>query len=351
MRFATLLVTLALLPFLMVVGATPVRAQTLVVDGPPGAVLPTVTPRYTLRALGLPLNARPLVFTLLISRNPNVEGSFEQTITVTSSDTIVNILVRRLLPNGTLGNPVSVYWKASVALPNGAVIESRITGPKEVPLWLALVTPNSNKGDGAFTTRRPRFVWRSAKIDPEFGFWTYDLQIKNPAGTEQSISGLRDTIFVPAQELQANTLYTWQVRATAEPTKEAVTVASLSTFSIADPSVPTTTLLYQNFPNPFPSPISFSTCFWFDVKVGGARISLDIVDMRGSLVKRIVPLSDFAAGTYGRGPEGSGNNCDNRYVWNGTATDGRSVQGGIYLARFIATGSPPLFKKVVFTGR
>ncbi len=327
------------------------QQQTLTVTGPPGPLLPTITPSFTMTVAGVPLSQRPLLFTLLISRSPTVDGSFVETINVTGTDTIVSTMVKRVLPNGDLGKPISVYWKARVTLPNGRVIESEITGPREVPLWLALVTPNSGKGDGEFATRRPRFVWRSAKIDPSFGFWTYAIQIIDPSGTKLSAAGLRDTSYVPSEELQANTRYRWQLQAVVEPTKDAVTVASLSTFGISDPSVPTTTLLYQNFPNPFPSTLSFSTCFWFDVKVGGARVSLDILDQRGSVVKRIIPLADFAAGTYGRGAEGSANNCDNRYVWNGTATDGRSVAGGVYLARFTATGSPTLFKKILFKGR
>jgi len=321
------------------------QTQTLTVEGPPGPVLPTITPRFTLTARAVPLSARPLLFTLFISRSPNVEGSFVETIDVSSTDTVVSVMVKRVLPNA-----ITVYWKARVTLPNGTIIESDVSTARQVPKWLTLITPNSPQGD-PFSTRRPRFVWQSARIDPAFGYWTYDLQILNNERTELSVSALLDTVFVPSTELQANSPYRWQVHAVVVPTGDAVTEKNVKSFNIVDPSLPTTTLLYQNFPNPFPSVTSFTTCFWFDVKLGGARLSLDILDQRGSVVKRIIPLSDFAAGTYGRGPEGSANNCDNRYVWNGTATDGRSVSGGVYLARFIATGSPPLFKKILFKGR
>ena len=328
---------------LLAAGAS-VHAQSLTVDGPPGPVLPTITPRFTLTARGLPLTARPLLFTLLISRSATADGSFVETIDASSSDSVVNLIVRRVLPNA-----ITVYWKARLTLPDGTSIESNVSSARQVPPWLTLITPNSPQGNPE--PRRPRFVWQSARIDPAFGSWTYDLQILNNERTEQSVSGLRDTVFVPSDELQANSPYRWQVRASVVPTGDAVTVRNVASFTISDPRLPTTTLLYQNFPNPFPSVASFTTCFWFDVKVGGARVSLDIIDLRGSLVKRIIPQADFAAGIYGRGPEGSGNNCDNRFVWNGTASDGRSVAGGIYLARFIAAGSPPLFKKIVFKGR
>ncbi|MEP6836260.1 MAG: hypothetical protein ABJB74_22920 [Gemmatimonas sp.] len=347
------LLMMAVLALTIGVGAQTARAQvSLIVEGPPGPVLPNITPRFIMTVRGLPTSAQPLLlYTLLISRTPTFDGAFIETINATSTDTVVGAIVTRPLPNGDLGKPLSVYWKARVTLPNGTVVESDVTGPREVPLWLALVSPNSGLGDGEFKTRRPRFVWRSAKIDPLFGFWTYAIQVSDKNGVKLSASPLRDTTYVPTDSLEANTLYHWQLQATVEPTKDAVTVSSVSTFLISDPSVPTTTLLYQNFPNPFPSPLSLSTCFWFDVRVGGARVALDILDQRGSLVKRVIPPADFPAGTYGRGQEGGGSNCDNKYVWNGSATDGHFVPGGIYLARFTATGSLPLFKKIVFRGR
>lgn len=344
MRFATALLALVLL---LVVGPAPeAHAQTLVVDGPRGPVLPTLTPRFTLRLSGV--LARPLLYTLFISRSPNVEGSFVETVPVQSNDSIVDVIVSRLLPNGTLKDPISIYWKARVTLPNQTVIESEITGPRQVPLWLTLISPTT----GTYDSRRPTFIFQSAEIDPQFGTWSYRWQIfsERRSGPEQSGFTL-DTTFIPPLELEANLQLKWQVTALLEKSRDVATVTSASTFSIRDPSIPTTTLLYQNFPNPFPSANSFSTCFWFDVKVGGARVSLDILDTRGSLVKRIVTARDLPAGTYGRGADGSGSNCNGIFVWNGTATDGRSLPGGVYLARFTATGSPPLFKKILFKGR
>lgn len=320
-------------------------AQTLIVDGPAGPALPTLTPEFTVRALGLAPADRPLVFTLFIMRTPIDDGAYIETVSFSSTDTIASTLLRRLLPSSA-----TVYWKARAALPDGRVLESAVSGPRFVPRWLALIEPNSPLGD-TFDTRRPRLVWRSARIDPAFGEWIYDIQILNNERTEQAAGGLRDTVYVPSDELQANAPYRWQVRATVSGTGENVTQRNLASFFISDPALPTTTLFYQNFPNPFPSPTSFTTCFWFDVGSKGARVSLDVVDLRGTLVKTIVPPTDFTPGKYGQGAAGSANNCDNRFVWNGTATDGRSVANGIYLARFIASGSRPVFKKIVFLGR
>ena len=132
---------------------------------------------------------------------------------------------------------------------------------------------------------------------------------------------------------------------------EEATEQSVATFLIVDPSLPTTTLFYQNFPNPFPSAVSFSTCFWFDIGVTGARVSLDILDLRGNLVRNIISGTTFSAGIFGRGSIGAASNCGNRFVWDGTATDGRSVPRGVYLARFVASPGGVTVKKIVFNGR
>ena len=337
------------------VRADVLQAQVLTVEGPEGAVLSTITPRFTLKLRGISqTGSRPSLYTLFISRSASVEGSFVETIDAATSDTVVNMIVLRLLPNGTPSNPITIFWKARVTLANGTVIESDITGPRQVPLWLKLLSPkDSGSGGGTTENRRLTFVWQSAKLDPSFGPWTYDFQIfTDPPSPGSTVSAApTDTTFSPPQDLDANKQYKWRVTATVPKTRDQVSVASLGTFSIRDPSVPTATLLYQNFPNPFPTPVSFSTCFWFDIKAGGARVSLDILDLRGSLVKRIVTARDLPAGIHGRGLEGSGSNCDQLYVWNGTDANGLTVPAGIYLARFTATGTQPLFKKIVFRGR
>ncbi|MDQ6612444.1 MAG: hypothetical protein M3Y64_08420 [Gemmatimonadota bacterium] len=320
------------------------HAQTVVIVSPRESLLQTATPTVTIRALGISSLQRPLRFTLYVTRNSTGDSPYTDTVTVSANDTTASILVSKLLPNNGI-----VYLKARVTQPGGTVTESEILGPYQAPRWLKLLFPNPISGDGV-TTRRPKFIWQSAKVDPIFGAWKYDLQILNSGLTEQSASGIADTTFTPNDELQANRPYTWQVHAVL-PHGEEATERSAAKFLISDPSLPTTTLLYQNFPNPFPSHISFSTCFWFDIGAGGARVTLDVLDLRGNLVRSIVPATTFAPGTFGRGTSGGGSNCDNRYVWDGTATDGRTVARGVYLLRFIANGATPAFKKIVFLGR
>jgi hypothetical protein len=322
--------------------------QTVIVEGPAGAVLPTLTPSLLVRALGF-ANVRPLRVRVQIATSVDFgTASIAVDTTFSTSDTTITVQITRALPSeGT------VYWRASVQGTSGAAAESPITGPRPVPAWLTLVTPNSPTGD-IFDIRRPLFVWKSARIAAATGAWKYTLEITNGGRTEQATAGLSDTTFRAATNLQANTSYRWSVRATL-PSGESVRLASLASFLIVDPPLPTTTILYQNFPNPFPSATAFSTCFWFDVGEPGGTVSFDVLDLRGNVVRTIVPTLDgvtqFAAGRYGRGAPGAGSNCDNRFVWDGTASDGRTVAPGVYVARFRVGKGSPTFRRMLFKGR
>lgn len=119
---------------------------------------------------------------------------------------------------------------------------------------------------------------------------------------------------------------------------------------------PGATLLYQNFPNPFPGATSAVTCIWFDLRTP-SEVSLQVYDLRGDLVRTIVPSAGLSgivpAGRYGRATlagsdEGSG--CDPRLTWGGTSDAGRVVPAGVYLLRMRA-GSTVALRKMVFRGR
>ncbi len=331
---------------LSAVSASALAAQTVVVEGPPGPTLPSLTPQLTVRAFGFgPI--RPLRVTLQVVAGGDFALPLAVDTTVLAADSVVVIAIRRPLPS-----EAQVSWRALV---QGASqpISSPVYGPRAVPAWLTLISPNSPTGD-PLDDRRPQFTWRSARVDAAVGPWTYELQVTTNKLSEQAVAGLLDTTFRFSTNLQANTSYAWNVRASL-PGGASIRVASAATFLITDPLLPTTTLLFQNFPNPFPSQTSFSTCFWFDIGGPGATVTLDVLDVRGNLVKTIIPGTDgvrtFAAGRYGRGLPGGGNNCDNRFVWDGTANDGRSVAPGVYLARFQADRGLPTFRRMLFRGR
>lgn len=118
---------------------------------------------------------------------------------------------------------------------------------------------------------------------------------------------------------------------------------------------PRATLLYQNFPNPFPSDGILTTCVWFDL-ARETTVHIQVLDIRGNVVRTLVPSanapSELAAGRYGRGtgdiPNGFG--CDGRFIWDGTASDGSFVPAGVYLLRMRADGVD-LVRRMLFLGR
>lgn len=324
----------------------PTLAQGVFLEGPSETLLPSVTPTLHFMATGLG-PARPFQITIQVSTTPDFVGLVLDS-TFTSPDSAVTVQITRPLPSETV-----IFWRARVRALAGPAYESAVTGPKTVPPWITLIKPNSPTGN-SFDTRRPLFIWQSPAVTPLVGPWHYDIELQAAGRPELGASGLSDTTFRPPSDLQANTSYRWTVRAWLR-TGASLKVASLGSFVITDPPLPTTTLLYQNFPNPFPSASSYNTCFWFDVGASGATVSLDILDLRGNLVRRIIPESDghstFAAGRYGRGLPGSDSNCDGRFVWDGTATDGRTVAPGVYLARFRTSNGNQTFRRIVFSGR
>ncbi len=322
------------------------EAQTVIVEGPTQTVLPTLTPTLQVRAIGLG-PARPIQFNLQVATNADFTGIVLDS-TFNTTDSSVTVQITRPLPS-----EATVYWRVIARSFLGPQAVSNSSGARVVPPWLTLVTPNSPLGDG-FGIRRPLLVWKSAPVTAATGPWRYDLEVLGAGRPELGVNNLRDTTYRPTTDLQANTSYRWNVRASL-PNGDNVRVYSQGSFLITDPPLPTTTLLYQNFPNPFPSAVAFATCFWFDVGEDGADIALDVLDLRGNLVRQIVPGPDgvrrFEGGRYGRGAPGASSNCDNRFVWDGTATDGRTVAPGVYLARFRASNSAPTFRRIVFQGR
>jgi len=325
--------------------ATPARgaAQTILLDGP--TALSSPTPAFQFLAIGLG-PARPLQVRLQVSTTPDFVGLVLDSV-FTRTDTAFTIQVTRLLPSDR-----EVYWRALVRALAGQVFESVVTGPRRTPTWLTLVAPVAS----AANVRRPLFTWRSAPVISSVGPWRYDVEIVTTSNglAEVASSAITDTTFRPPRDLQANTSYRWNVRAYLA-NGESVREFSTGSFVITDPPLPTTTILYQNFPNPLPSATAFNTCFWFDIGAGGATVRMDILDLRGNQVRRIVPgadgISNFPAGRYGRGSIGVDSNCDNRFVWDGLAEDGRTVAPGVYLARFQAGNAAPIFRRVVFRGR
>lgn len=336
---------------LALVLATPAAgaAQSAELDGPTTLQLTTATPAFTARALGFPAGIA-LRYSLQASSSVDFFSGVVLDTTFVTSETVVPIQLTRVLPS-----EASLFFRVRItSVVTGASADSPLIGPRIVPTWLTLLTPNSPTGD-QFDTRRPLFVWRSAAITPAAGPWRYDVEITTKNGVPVGgTSGITDTTFRIDADLETDAQYKWNVRAFL-PRGESVREASVSTFGVSNPELPTVTLLYQNFPNPFPTPTAFATCFWFDLAEPGGRVTLDILDLRGNLVRNLIPgidgQTEFTPGRYGRGAPGAGSNCDGRFIWDATGNDGRTVAPGVYIARFRAGKGAPTFRSILFRGR
>ncbi|MES2522008.1 MAG: hypothetical protein V4617_04835 [Gemmatimonadota bacterium] len=323
-------------------------AQSAVLEGPATAVLPSITPLFTARAVDFGAS-RPLRFTLQGSASTDFQTLVLDT-TVVSDETVVPIQVTRPLPSDAV---LFFRLRVRTGTGTGPFVDSPPLGPRTVPTWLTLVSPNSVGGD-QLDTRRPRFVWRSARVTPAAGPWRYDVEITTRSGVVAATAGILDTTFQINVDLEANASYRWNVRAYL-PKGETVRLQSTASFGVSDPAVPTVTLLFPNFPNPFPTGNAFTTCFWFDIAEPGGRVSLDVLDIRGNLVRTLIPgpdgQRDFAPGKYGRGAPGTGSNCDGRFVWDATGNDRRTVAPGVYYARFRLGSAAPILRSMLFRGR
>jgi hypothetical protein len=126
----------------------------------------------------------------------------------------------------------------------------------------------------------------------------------------------------------------------------------VASFVIRSSDAPVATLLYHPFPNPFPNAQTARACIWFDLRTGG-NITLDILDLNGQRVRRLVPggmaANPFPAGRYGRPPPG-GTGCEDRFTWDGTDERGRTVNPGVYVIRLGADGTA-FYERTVFQGR
>jgi hypothetical protein len=331
---------------LLLAMAGPARAQgTVQIILPPGSPFPAA-PRIDVRATGFP-GPGPLQIRLRLSLSSDIGLVL---FDATRSGTDVSFLLTQLLPeNRDIFAEVSVFDQVGTPLRTVVQLAGR-TGPR-----LQLLDPDGTTGVSV-GTQQPRFAWRSAPITTPPGPWVYELFITNVATqVTRSRAGIIDTVYQYPDTLEANTSYRWRV--VAHPLNglrsDSASVSSRSSFVIAPADQPITTLLYQNFPNPFPAPSSQTTCVWFDLR-RAAEVRLMIYDLRGNPVRTMVPSSSLGgtlpAGRYGRLSELEGTGCDPRFAWDGIADNGQPVPAGIYLVRLKTDGYDSM-KKIVFRGR
>lgn len=311
----------------------------LVPTDPVNSPLSTITPTFSWTAGALPA---PVTFRLRVAR----DSQFRSVI----ADTVVGAATTATLPHPLKGPPI--FWRVDGRSDAGDTASTGVVGPLVVPPWATLLTYSSPTG-GVTDTAFPTFRWSPAPVDSPPAPLTYDLIVQRAATSvaEFGIGGLRDTVFTLPQPLERNTAYRWELVVHAGG--DTSLVKSQGSFLVVDGGTPTATLLYQNFPNPFPVPGRDSTCLWFDIASAGL-VELDILDLRGNPVRRFVPGPDFPAilpaGRYGRGAAGGAGLCDPRLMWDGRADDGHPLPAGVYLAKLKAPGLL-VFKRIVFRGK
>lgn len=306
-------------------------------------------PAFTIVGSGFAPSDLPLRFTLQVATNTSFASGLLSDTTVIGAGLSQTIVPRRLLPEKS-----TVYWRGVVTTVAGLQVNSAITGPVGTAPWLTLVSPNNPNGSVVYSNR-PTFTWSSARIHASAGRWQYELRIINRLGITVQVHQLDTTSFVLPSDLEGNTSYRWSVSAWIPSTGDSTHVSSEKTFVVLDPSVPPATILFQNFPNPFPNARVSATCIWFDLRTASA-VELQVLDLRGNLVRSVIPgpafpsSATFTAGRYGRASEGSNTGCDPRLSWDGTDDSGRTVPTGVYLIRLRAD-RVETFRKALFKGR
>jgi hypothetical protein len=336
---------LAVVALLLFGGTRPMWGQDITIRV--RTVADSISPAPAITVLGTPLppDAGQATLTLEMSLNASFSAPF-----LVRSTTGVNgsFFVDRLMPEQAV-----VHLRARVFDASGAVREQKIDS-FPVRSWLRLVSPTVASNNVLFT-RQPRFTWSSPEITLPPGPWAYQLSIVNTrTGIEDFVYNTGDTSFVLPNPIDACTSYKWRVFARAQSggPNDQLVVASPGTFVIQAAECPTTTIFYQNFPNPFGGGGSDITCFWFDL-AHRSTVTLTVYDLRLREVRKIIPGAIRAAldsGAHGRENGSSESGCDDRISWDGRDDNGRTVPPGVYIAVFVGDGVRST-RKILFRGR
>ncbi len=308
--------------------------------------LTAITPTFAWTAGPAPGAVPPDTFLLQVA----LDSTFA-TVTLDTTVTDSSVSLPFALDPGT-----RIYWRAMARSPLGVAEWTRTIGPLVGPPWATLLTLNAPSGE-SIRDSQPLFAWHAPAVTSPPGPLTFDLVVfpasEGPGQPALAVSGLTDTLYRPVVPLEKNLPFRWQIVARLGPGDSAVTT-STGTFLVLDQAAPATTLLFQNFPNPFPNPALgvTNTCIWFDIATPG-DVRLDVYDVRGHLVRRLVPSASLPAqlpvGRYGRPGGNALGTCDPRLEWDGRDDTGAYVRPGVYLYRLSAPGYQDT-KRIVFLG-
>ena len=251
--------------------------------------------------------------------------------------------------------PAPVYhWRViAQSGPDVRRVNDRPALPFRMPNWVRLVTLNDPSGNFP-TTTRPTFQWEPLAAPSPIGPLIYDLQIINAqsGAIVHNLTNLSTATVVPPTGLLPNIPYRWRVIARTQIPGVADTINNLGTVVVSTNEQPPATLLYQNFPNPFPRPDLgiTDTQVWFDVTTQ-TTVELAVYDLRGRLVRTLIPADPSCGrvtlqpGQYGRGVADT-DPCV-RTRWDGKTTSGEFVTRGVYILRLRAGGEEQI-KRIVY---
>ena len=327
--------------------ARPAAAQTsgsAIVNGPAGNPLHDGTPAFTVTTAGFLPTELPLQIELQVATAADFSKLWADTMVSGSSAAIV---IPRLLPP-----QINVWWRARIRTAQGANLITDAVGPRQTSQWLTLIAPNGLNGSTIDTTY-PSFLWTAVATHAPVSPWTFRIVVSRTSDSFPVMTGvLTDTLYTGFAPLETNTSYRWAVTARLS-TGDSIRVNSFSTFVILSRFAPFATVLYQNFPDPFPNARVSTTCFWFDLK-NQSTVHIDILDLHGNHVAQVTPGRGlgpvYPPGRYGRAAVGSDSGCDDRLTWDGRDDTGRTVPPGVYLVKFVGDGVTSI-KKLLFKGR
>lgn len=307
----------------------------------------TLAPTFTWSVAPGPRGFGSLLYRLEVATDPEFAN-------IVFSDTVRDALS---LTAHTPIRPASpLYWRAVGTAPTvGLARAGFASGAFSVPDWVRLVAPDP--GVVSFVnTPRPTMRWTPLTAPPPIGPLTYDVEIlSNETGrpVQPAQLNLTTASVQVANPLVPNTAYRWRVIVHTQP-GAVDTVESVNPFVVTSETLPPATLLYQNFPNPFPQPGlgTTATRVWFDLSEMSS-VELVVLDLGGRLVKRLIPADascgtvTLQAGIYGReGPFGTTDPCV-ATTWDGTDSRGREVARGVYILRLTSNGRD-LYRRMLF---
>jgi hypothetical protein len=314
--------------------------------GSPDSNLTAITPTFSWDAGTPPAGTAADTFHLQVG----VDSALA-TVILDTTLTASAVTLPRALPPLT-----RLYWRATARSALGVSETIRRVGPLIVPQWVTLVTLNAPSGE-SIRESQPLFVWRAPAVASPPGPMTFDFAVfpasLGPAQPALSVRGLTDTSYRPGAPLEKNLPFRWRVVAHVGATDSAV-ATSTGTFLVLDELAPAATVLFQNFPNPFPNRGLgvATTCIWFDIATPGL-VRLDVFDIRGRVVRHLVPSGQVPGqldvGRYGRPAGDAPGTCDSRLAWDGRDETGAYVRPGVYLYRLTAPGFQST-KRIVFLG-